>query len=295
MKGLCTMKNNLICRETILLLFLSTISCDGMDSNSPQVFGGYHSTNKKTPYITSSQSSIPRVASIDFLRGDAIPWSLRAYPCKDSKALGDLTVEHYGQPLNVAYIGTEFKEIKPGSDPGALNRWTSYINDFVRRNSQASIDEKHTQRAIQILHIIQATKTIRKTNDEDQEAITEQYLNFINIDDESRTSMENNLKPIAYGRVNSAIHEWQQNNSDRILEKMKSEFNKLSTQQLNEVLAQHKTKDIKKITHIHVNLAIQQWRENPSKNNLDRIYSELNKFSYDEQNEILTTHNLTRK
>lgn len=295
MKGLCAMKNNVICCKAILLLFLATISCDGMDSRSSQVLrGSFKTTTTKFPSSTSSQSSTPRVASVDFLRGDAIPWSLRAYPCKDPKALGDLTVEHYGKPLNVAYIGTELKEIKPGSDPGASNLWMSYIDDFIERNSREIIDEKHTQRAINILHIVQATQTIRNVDSKAQESITKQYLNFIDITDESRKILETNLKPIAYGHVNSAIRAWQHDNSGHILEKMQLECNKLSTTQLNQVLAIHNVTDIKEITHLHVNTAIQQWKRNQSKEALKNVNLELAKLSYKEQKEITKTHHLER-
>ncbi len=194
----------------------------------------------------SLYSSIPRVPSLDFLRGDAIPWSVSSFPCIDTTSRGNLTIDHYGECVNTHYIGSEKKEIRIGSQPGVPHAWVQYIQNFTAHNNFSNIDEINKQRAIKILHILQTS------------AIPS-YHEIMLENLELKTNIKTSLESIVHTAPHRAIERCKHDSSESALNSMKSEWQKLSKIQQNEILALHGATDIKEITHRHAHAAITEW------------------------------------
>lgn len=221
----------------------------------------------------ATHSTLTRKPSLDFLRGDAIPWSITILPVTTLKSTGDLMFDHYGEEYNgkVIKIGEKQKDsiFYNAKLNDYIDTFIQHVNQVNEQNQAIIASEKHTKRAINIEHAsMQATnyKLPKKTK--------------IKLD------------AILYSRVNYAIKEWKTSlthdqNNEALESNLMNELGALSESQHIKTLQNnglhYQTDDRLNKEHLRLNLAVNQWKAQQDQQNYTAMYKELSKFSQAEQ------------
>lgn len=259
----------------IVCLFLSANSCYGSKDASQ------HSASSNKPALTHQPS-------LDFMRGDTIPWSVSSLPVRGLKATGDLMFDNYGKEVD----GKEIKISKTKTNSieywnklaEYINVFTQHVNEVNSQQLQLIPSKKHTTRAINIEH-----------------ALSSNADKMVQVNFELPANTKQELEAIVYGRINHAVHEWKNNiNDEKLATNVMNELRALSRRQQENALKQHQLNDcengISNRAHLRLNLAINTWKaHNYNEDYKAPMNEEFAKFSSEELTTIGELHQMNIK